>query len=302
MLADWTRKGKTRRYSANAHDRAILLLSGGPLKSRRHDTGTSPLILLFYAFARELAPFKRRLESRRAIGDAHLRGFRAQLGATEIVGVTTGIGFARTEIAARHAFDLFPDAEFVLGTGVAGALSSGLDAGDLIVPDQILSSRAEGSNAEQVAAIDEAILRELGRCLRAEGISYSTGALLTSHRVLGTGADKRAIQQESGAIAVDMETAALALEARARSVRFAVVRAVMDSVDDEVVGAEMADESGNIRPLRAANFLLRNPGVVTHLPRMMQSLNHATRSLAAALEAIVTHHSKPAGHAHRESP
>lgn len=260
------------------------------------------MILLFYAFARELAPLKRRLKARREIGDRHLRGFRAQLGSTEIIGVATGIGFARTETAARRAFDLFPEAELVLGTGVAGALSSGLGAGDLIIPDRILSSRADTGTSEQVATIDEAILSDLGRLLRTAGISYSTGALLTSHRVLGTSADKRAMMRKTGAIAVDMETAALALEACARNLRFAVVRAVMDSVDDEVVGAEMADESGNVRPLRAANFLLRNPSVVTRLPRMMQSLNRATRSLAAALEAIVTHHSKPAGRARKESP
>jgi adenosylhomocysteine nucleosidase len=260
------------------------------------------LILLFYAFARELAPLKRRLKYRREIGDRHLRGFRAQLGSTEIIGVATGIGFTRTETAARRALDLFPDAELILGTGVAGALSSGLGAGDLIVPDRILSSRSEADVSEQVAVIDDALLNELGRRLRTAGISFSTGALLTSHRVLGTSAEKRAMMQTTGAIAVDMETAALALEARARNLRFAVVRAIMDSVDDEVVGAEMADESGNVRPFRAANFLLRNPSVVTRLPRMMQSLNRATRSLAAALEAIVTHSSKPAGRAHKESP
>lgn len=260
------------------------------------------MILLFYAFARELAPLKRRLKYRREIGDTHLRGFRAQLGSTEIIGVATGIGYARAETAACRAFDLFPESELILGTGVAGALSSGLGAGDLIVPDRVLSSRSDIGISEQVAVIDDTLLKELGRCLRAAGISYSTGAMLTSHRVLGTSADKCAMMRNTGAIAVDMETAALALEARARNLRFGVVRAVMDSVDDEVVGAEMADENGNVRPLQAANFLLRNPSVVTRLPRMMQSLNRATRSLTAALEAIVTHHSKPAGRARMESP
>jgi adenosylhomocysteine nucleosidase len=260
------------------------------------------LILLFYAFAREIAPLKRRLKSRREIGDPDLRGFRAQLGSTEIIGVATGIGYARTEAAARRAFDLFPDPEMVLGTGVAGALSTGLGAGDLIVPDRIISTHNDSNTFEQVAAIDDVLLSEVGRHLRAAGIIYSTGALLTSHRVLGTSADKRAMMRNIGAIAVDMESATLALEARARNLRFAVVRAVMDSVDDEVVGAAMADESGNVRPLQAANFLLRNPRVITRLPAMMQSLNRATRSLAAALEAIVTHHSKPADGARKESP
>ena len=116
-----------------------------------------------------------------------------------------------------------------------------------------MSSRENGA-IEQIAAIDDAMLSELGGDLRTAGISYSTGALLTSHRVLGTGADKRAMEQNTGAIAVDMETAALALEARARGVRFAVMRAVMDSVDDEIVGAEMADENGKVRPFKRRIF------------------------------------------------
>jgi len=244
------------------------------------------LILVFYAFARELAPFKRRLENRRALDDPHLRGFRARLGAAEIAAVATGIGMERAQAAARRALDLYPDAELVLGTGVVGALSSGLAAGDLVVADRILTDRADGA-AEQVAAIDPATLSELGRYLRTARISYATGAILTTQRVLATGTDKRAAKERTGAIAVDMESAALAAEAHARGLKFAVVRAVMDSVDEEVVGARMADQNGDVRPLQAAGFLIRNPGVVIGLPRMMLNLGRATRSLAMALEAIV---------------
>ncbi|MGH7249192.1 MAG: hypothetical protein ACREH9_13915, partial [Pseudomonadota bacterium] len=135
------------------HYRAILLLSAGSLKGHGA-TQDIRLILVFYAFARELAPLKRRTKSCRTIGDPHLRGFRAQIGATEIAAVATGIGFARTQIAARRAFDLFPDPEIVLGAGVVGALSSGLRAGDLVLADRILSSHAGAAAAEHVAIID----------------------------------------------------------------------------------------------------------------------------------------------------
>jgi nucleoside phosphorylase len=255
-------------------------------------TGTAVLILLFYAFAREIAPLARRIKPRRAIDDPFLRGFRAQLGATEIVAIATGMGFARAQRAARRALDLFPAAEIVIGTGVAGALSSGLGEGDLILADRIVATR--GGASDHIATIDSATLDELGGYLRLAGIGYSTGAILTSHRVLGTGAEKRAANQVTGAIAVDMETAALAIEARERGLRFAALRAVMDTVDDDVVGAEMADENGAVRPLTAANFLMRNPSVMIRLPRMMRSLGRATRSIAAALEAIASRGAAPA--------
>jgi hypothetical protein len=61
---------------------------------------------------------------------------------------------------------------------------------------------------------------------------------------------------------------------------------VLDEVDDEVVGAEMVDKEGNVKPLAATAFLVRNPGTVLKLPRMMRNLARATTAIADALEAI----------------
>ena len=53
------------------------------------------MILIFYAFAREAAVFKRRLEHHAALGIDGLRGFRGRLGAAEVAGVFTGLGIDR---------------------------------------------------------------------------------------------------------------------------------------------------------------------------------------------------------------
>src|SRR6202044_432479 len=115
--------------------------------------------------------------------------------------------------------------------------------------------------------------------------AYSTGAILTSNRVF-TVAEKRSAKESTGAIAVDMETAAIAAEAGARGLPFVAIRAVLDEVDDEVVGAAMADEDGNVRPLAATSYLLRNPAAILKLPQMMRNLSRATASIADALSAI----------------
>ena len=83
-----------------------------------------------------------------------------------------------------------------------------------------------------------------------------------------------------------MESAAIAAEAHRFGLRFACVRAVLDTVDEEIVGAELAGPDGVVRPLAAASFVLRNPAAVIGLARMMRSLNRATAALAAALEAL----------------
>ena len=169
--------------------------------------------------------------------------------------MATESGDSRASDTARRAFDLIPGAELVIGTGVAGALSSGLKPGDLVLSDRILTIHTDGQVAEQMTAVGDAHIRAVGRSLAIAGIAYSTGAILTSHRVLATGAEKRRAKESTGAIAVDMETAAIAAEAAARGIPFVAIRAVLDEVDDEIVGAAMADEDGNVRPLAATSYL-----------------------------------------------
>jgi adenosylhomocysteine nucleosidase len=243
------------------------------------------LILLFYAFAREIAPFKRRVSDRTPLALDGLYGFRAQIGGKDFAVVGHGMGHKRATETARRAFDSMPGAELVIGTGVAGALSRGLKPGDLVLSDRLLMIHADGQQAKPGAAVSAAHVRAIGHSLASAGIAYSTGAILTSNRVF-TVAEKRGAKESTGAIAVDMETAAIASEAAARGLPFVAIRAVLDEVDDEVVGAEMADEDGDVSPLAATAYLLRNPATVLKLPRMMRNLSRATAAIADALSAI----------------
>lgn len=241
---------------------------------------------MFYAFAREIAPFKRRIRDRASLGLDGLQGFRAAIGAKDFMVVGHGIGHGRASDAARRAFDQIDAPELVIGTGVVGALSSGLKPGDLVLSDRVLAIHSDGQPAKQVFTTADAHLSEVRRSLAMAGIEYSTGAILTSHRVLATGAEKRRAKEATGAIAVDMETSALAAQAAARGIPFVALRAVLDEVDDEVFGAEMADQEGNVRAIAATSFLIRNPATVLKLPRMVRNLSRATESIADALTAI----------------
>lgn len=252
------------------------------------------MILLFYAFAREIAPFKRRIRNRTSLALDGLHGFRAEMGSKQFAVIGHGIGHQRATDTARRAFDLIPGADLVIGTGVVGALSSGLRPGDIVLSDRVLMIHGEGREAEQVDAVSTAHLRAVGRSLANAGIAYSTGAILTSHRVLATGAEKRRAKESTGAIAVDMETAAIAAEATVRGLPFIAIRAVLDGVDDEVVGAAMADPDGNVSPLAATSFLLRNPATMIKLPQMIRNLSRATNAIADALTAIAHEGKVPA--------
>lgn len=249
------------------------------------------MTLIFYAFAREAAVFKRRLAGRTALGIDGLRGFRGRLGATEIVGIATGLGIRRAADTARRALQSFTSADLVIATGLAGALGEELQPGDLVLADCLILDRERDDGAPvTIAPLTIAIPPcELARfkvALQAHRLSFATGTILTSAQILQDGAAKRAARARTGALAVDMESAAIAAETHRCGLRFACVRAVLDTVDEKIVGAELAGPDGEVRPLAAAGFVLRNPMAVIGLARMMRSLNRATAALAAALEAL----------------
>ena len=252
------------------------------------------MILIFYAFAREAAAFKRRLEGRTALAIDGLRGFRARLGATEIIGIATGLGIRRAADTARLAMQSFASqnlsqnlsTDLVIATGLAGALSEGLKPGDLVLADRLILDGERAELAPATIAIPPADLARFKAALHAHRLTFTTGTILTAERILKDGAAKRDARARTGALAVDMESAAIAAEADRFGLRFACVRAVLDTVDEEIVGAELAGPDGVVRPLAAASFVLRNPAAVIGLARMMRSLNRATAALAAALEAL----------------
>ena len=244
------------------------------------------MTLIFYAFSREVAALKRRLKHRAALHLEGLKGFRAVNGAGEIAFIATGLGMSRSKEVVRLALSEFQHVNFIIGTGIAGALSAGLRPGDIVIADRLVSTREDSTHPEHVVPVAPDTIDHCERVLQAAGLQFSTGAILTARAVLPDADSKRLAKKNSGAIAVDMESVAIALAATSRGIPFAVVRTVLDSLEDEIFGAEVADEQGRVRPLAAANYLARNPGAFLKMPRMLRNLSHATKSLADAIEAL----------------
>ena len=257
------------------------------LQPTRGSSAPAILILIFYAFSREVSTLKRRMRNRAPLEVKGLSGFRARLERDEAAFVATGIGMKRARAIARQALAALPETQLVIATGVAGALSGGLRPGDIVIADRAIRARRDSSHPEQVLTVDGAIVDRCERALHRAGLDSSTGAILTSMRVLPNPQEKRAAKQNSGAIAVDMESAAIAMEATARGIPFAIVRTVIDSLDDEIFGAEVADDEGRVKPLAAANYLVRNPGAFLKIPWMIRNLALATRALADAIEVLI---------------
>jgi hypothetical protein len=133
-----------------------------------------------------------------------------------------GPGHERAEAAAARA--LASGAELCVAWGLAGALDATVGPGAVVAPRRILFA------SEPALTVDER--RHAALATLAGEFELSTGDLLTSAAVLESPAAKHAAARASGAVAVDMESAAIATAAARAGVPFVALRVVVDGVED----------------------------------------------------------------------
>ena len=168
--------------------------------------------------------------------------------------VRTGAGMSKAAAsAARIRAGLA--ARAVAVAGVAGGLVPELAPGTLVVADRIIDADGGGLVAELPSA------PMIASALRRRGLEAVVGTIASSQRLV-RGSKARASLAALGAVAVDMETAAILREPWDRP--FAVVRAVADTPGREL-GSPSTFSSGKraLAALRAAIPVLEQWGSAT---------------------------------------
>lgn len=220
--------------------------------------GSRTRVLIVTALAEELAAFARR----------RLPG--------HVAAAATGVGPRQ---AAREAAALCARhrPEFLVGAGVAGALSDDLGVGDILVARRVLDC------AGLAPAPDETLV---ARASALPGVRC--GTLLSVDRPLVSAAERAAWAARLGEApaAVDMESAAWARAAAAHGIPYLVVRAVSDDALEELPGylSRCMDEDGGIRRSAVALHALARPSTIPTLLRMRQRVRDCSERLAAFVE------------------
>jgi len=185
--------------------------------------------------------------------------------------VETGIGAERAARAIRWALDSFTP-RLVVAAGFARALSVGVSLGQVVVASQVIEP-------------DDLSWRV---ALPAELGDLFCGRLYTSPRMLTTAAEKKALFDDTGAVAVDMESGPIAEVCVARRVSCAAVRAVSDT-SDERLSPELVRllDGGDVSMTRVLGALVRQPRLIREFWRLQRSTRLAARNLAEALRRLV---------------
>jgi adenosylhomocysteine nucleosidase len=225
-----------------------------------------------FALRRESAPFARRLRFAERL-PAPCPGAIYETKRGPAVVLETGIGGDRAATATHWLLDNF-DPRLVVVCGYAGALSPNARAGDVFLASEVV----EPGNDE--LHWRTTVPAELG--------DLRVGRLVTVAHLAGRPAAKRALARQTGAVAVDMESAAIAEACQERRVPCAVVRAISDTADTSLSPRLVTLLSGGrVAPWRVLTALARSPGLAVELWRLARDTRLAARRLADVLHRLV---------------
>jgi adenosylhomocysteine nucleosidase len=184
----------------------------------------------------------------------------------------SGIGAQAAALAARALVDA--GVAGLMTFGLAGGLDPTLTAGSIVLPTEVLSR----DNARRYPT--SAPWRErLAHILEAQR-RIVRGPLLTSASAIGSPAEKQTAWRETGAVAVDMESAAVAAMAAEHDLPFISVRVVIDTAHDVVPAAVVrASSEGRVLIGGLVAGLAAAPAELLDLWRLAKRYRSAMRAL-----------------------
>jgi hopanoid-associated phosphorylase len=203
----------------------------------------------------------------------------------------SGAGAKNAEAAAKLLIG--QGATRLISWGCAAALSSSLQSGALLLANKLID--ADGSTFDVDAVWHGKFktgLEKLFALSNKPGLVLRSGTLLESKILVASSREKQQLHQQSKAIALDMESVAIAKVAKARAVPFLAIRAIADPVTMDLPAAvsHSFNEQGDVELGKLLRFLLTHPselkGLIT-LGQYFSSAKHTLKLVAKELEHLL---------------
>jgi adenosylhomocysteine nucleosidase len=178
------------------------------------------------------------------------------------------VGLHAAALPARAS--AFQPATLVISAGACGALAPELAEGALVVPEAVVTDDGRRLATAPLRGLD------------------ARGTLLDVTRVVSSGADKARLFMESGALACDMESAAILSWAAARNLPAAVIRGVSDTASAGVPAdlAAAVGDDGRVRTVTAVRAALSRRGALRDALALRRGTNAALAAVAGALARV----------------
>ncbi|HJM41883.1 MAG: hypothetical protein QGF68_03660 [Nitrospinota bacterium] len=183
----------------------------------------TPPIGILSAFRMEVSALARGLTSPGKILIGGKRAWRGRLGHLGVIVLPGGMGGEKTSASSRALLDRGVSA--ILCVGSAGALDDRLQVGDIVIAEWVVSAGDPASRK----SCDPGMADRAKRLAGERGFGTFAGGLAGAAQPATTPGEKARLWTATGALAVDLESAAAAAAAEAAGgVPFLAVRVITD--------------------------------------------------------------------------
>jgi nucleoside phosphorylase len=176
-----------------------------------------------------------------------------------------------------------PEVKLIISTGCCGGLVPHLEPGTVSIAHTVLQL-IDGAIIEAPAPkVEHAAKAQL---IAAQlGLPCCSGPLLTVEHALCTPKEKQNFHQKSGALVVDMETAAIARGAAQHAIPYVSIRAVLDTAAEWLSPLEERPRgTGSSKP----SPLRPEPDKILKRKELWQRFSQLSTNLIPILQGIIT--------------
>lgn len=161
-----------------------------------------------------------------------VRCFIGRRGRSEVVVAQTGVGLEKAAAACRAVLREHP-VDLAMSAGLACALVPA-QVGDLLVGTDVRMEADDHETAHAKRLCAGEMVTAAVRAAEQAGLPVKAGSFVTSPRILWHSVEKQAMAEMTGAIGLDMESAAFAAAAAEKNIPFVIVRSVSDLLDESL--------------------------------------------------------------------
>lgn len=249
----------------------------------------APLAIgILFALPEEARPFQRILKA----SEGCISGRSVRV-------ACSGVGMVKAAHSAEE-MDL-SSLQCLVVCGFGGGLRPDIAPGDLVLADTVLDIPADApitcmdspllATAESFRTFLQSKPTQSDKTSHqpATQIRLHRGTLATGNRILVTRAEKKSLWEQTGAIAVDMETAGAIRVAARHNVPWLAVRAISDSANEDMPldFNTLANANGDPDIGRVILVTLTHPWKIPALIRLGSRSSLAAQNLALFLEAFI---------------
>ncbi len=226
------------------------------------------MIVISFALPEESKDLVRKISGACRSGSPALPVITGRLAGRDVTIVHSGMGMASATARLGPYLEGISPALWI-AAGFGGGLAPDVAVGDVIVVENF-------SDPALLAAVSAQPARR--------------GTLITTKQVIETAEHKKDLARHTGAIVVDMETAAIQRLCAPRNIPMLSIRAISDAAGENLpvpASVWFDAEKQRPRPARLLLFLAAHPGRIAPFARFVGGINRARARLTAFLLAAL---------------